>query len=62
VARRGTAYGVFNTGYSLLWFAGSALIGVLYGVALPALIVFSVVAQLLAVLLLFQVSRGHEAL
>jgi MFS family permease len=59
--RRGTAYGVFNTGYGLLWFAGSALMGVLYDVSLPALIVFSVVAQLLAVPLLFQVSRRYEA-
>ena len=29
-ARRGTAYGVFNSGYGVLWFAGSALMGVLY--------------------------------
>ena len=60
-ARRGTAYGVFNTGYGLLWFAGSALMGVLYDVSLPALIVFSVIVQLLAVPLLFRVSRRHEA-
>jgi len=56
--RRGTAYGVFNSGYGLLWFAGSALMGVLYDVSLPELIVFSVVAQLLAVLVLFLV--GHQ--
>ncbi len=59
--RRGTAYGVFNTGYGLLWFAGSALMGVLYDVSLPALIVFSVVAQLIAVPLLFLVGRRREA-
>src|SRR3989441_13088789 len=34
-ARRGTAYGGFNTGHGLLWFAGRALIGVLYGVPVP---------------------------
>ncbi len=28
--RRGTAYGVFNTGYGVFWFLGSALMGVLY--------------------------------
>jgi MFS family permease len=61
-ARRGTAYGVFNTGYGLLWFAGSALMGVLYDVSLPALLVFSVIAQLIAVPLLFRVGRRHEAL
>ncbi|HEY7491161.1 MAG TPA: MFS transporter [Candidatus Tectomicrobia bacterium] len=59
--RRGTAYGVFNTGYGLLWFAGSALMGVLYDMALPALIAFSVVTQLIAVALLFLVSRRREA-
>jgi MFS family permease len=60
-ARRGTAYGMFNTGYGLLWFAGSALMGVLYDMALPALIAFSMVAQLIAVLLLYLVGRTHEA-
>ena len=38
-ARRGTAYGVFNSGYGLLWFAGSALMGVLYDVSVLALYV-----------------------
>jgi MFS-type transporter involved in bile tolerance (Atg22 family) len=61
-ARRGTAYGMFNTGYGLLWFAGSALMGVLYDVSLPALIVFSVLAQLLAVPVLFRVSRRSATL
>jgi MFS family permease len=60
-ARRGTAYGVFNSGYGLLWFAGSALMGVLYDVSLPALITFSVVAQLIAVPLLFLVGRTRDA-
>jgi hypothetical protein len=52
---------MFNTGYGLLWFAGSALMGVLYDMALPALIAFSMVAQLIAVLLLYLVGRTHEA-
>ena len=60
-ARRGTAYGVFNSGYGLLWFAGSALMGVLYDVSLPALIAFSIVAQLIAVPVLFLVSRERGA-
>ena len=59
-ARRGTAYGVFNSGYGLLWFAGSALMGMLYDVSLPALIAFSVVAQLIAVPVLFLVGRRRE--
>jgi len=53
--------GVFNTGYGLLWFAGSALMGMLYDMALPVLIAFSVVVQLMAVMMLFLVSRRHKA-
>jgi MFS family permease len=60
-ARRGTAYGVFNSGYGLLWFVGSALMGVLYDRSLPALIAFSMVAQLLAVPVLFRVGRTRAA-
>lgn len=44
--RRGTAYGIFNTGYGLFWFLGSALMGILYDISIPALIIFSVVIQL----------------
>jgi MFS-type transporter involved in bile tolerance (Atg22 family) len=60
-ARRGTAYGVFNSGYGVLWFAGSALMGVLYDRSLPALIAFSMIVQLLAVPVLFRVGRTREA-
>jgi len=35
--------------------------GMLYDVSLPALIVFSVIAQLIAVPLLFRVSGRYEA-
>lgn len=55
--RRGTAYGLFNTGYGLCWFAGSAALGLLYDVSLPALMALSVVLQLLAVLVLLVVGR-----
>lgn len=55
--RRGTAYGLFNTGYGLAWFAGSATMGLLYDRFRPALILFSVVMQGGAVLLLLLVHR-----
>lgn len=55
--RRGTAYGVFNTGYGLFWFAGSALMGYLYDVSLPALVAFSVAAQACSIPVLFIVKR-----
>ena len=55
--RRGTAYGVFNTGYGIFWFAGSAVMGVLYDASLLTLVVFSVAAQLLAIPLLLLAAR-----
>lgn len=55
--RRASAYGLFTAGYGIFWFLGSAAIGFLYGVSLPALIAFSVVTQLAAVPLFFVVAR-----
>jgi MFS family permease len=55
--RRASAYGLFTAGYGIFWFLGSAGIGFLYGVSLPALIAFSVVLQLAAVPLFFAVAR-----
>ncbi|KCZ70943.1 Major Facilitator Superfamily transporter [Candidatus Methanoperedens nitroreducens] len=47
--RRGSAYGIFNTGYGIFWFLGSALMGILYDISIPYLIIFSVAAQLASV-------------
>lgn len=55
--RRGTAYGVFNTGYGILWFAGSALMGFLYDVSVPSLVAFSVLMQLASIPLLLLVRK-----
>ncbi len=44
--RRGAAFGLFNAGYGLAWFLGSALMGLLYGVSLPALAIFSAALEL----------------
>jgi MFS family permease len=55
--RRGTAYGLFNSFYGLSWFLGSAALGLLYDVSLPALIAVSVGLQLLAVVLLLLIAR-----
>lgn len=56
--RRGAAYGIFNTGYGVFWFLGSALMGVLYDKSIPSLIAFSVVMQLASVPLLFVIRKG----
>ncbi len=54
-ARRGTAYGLFNAGYGLAWFLGSALMGYLYDTSLVALVAFSVLAQVAAIPLLLAI-------
>jgi predicted MFS family arabinose efflux permease len=43
--KRSTAFGVFDTGFGVAWFAGSAAMGVLYDVSITSLILFSVLAQ-----------------
>lgn len=55
--KRGSAYGIFNTGFGVFWFLGSCLMGVLYDVSIPALVIFSVAIQLLAVPLLWIVMK-----
>ncbi len=55
--RRASAYGLFTAGYGIFWFLGSALIGILYGISLPAVIAFSLVAELAAIPLFVVVGR-----
>jgi len=55
--RRGTGFGLFNSCFGIAWFAGSLLMGILYDVSLPALIGFSIAAQLVSLPLLFGVQK-----
>jgi len=48
-ARRPSAYGLFTAGFGISWFLGSAVIGALYTISIPALVAFSVGAQLAAI-------------
>lgn len=50
--KRSTAFGVFDTGFGIAWFAGSAIMGLLYQKSIPALVGFSVALQLCALPLL----------
>jgi MFS family permease len=62
VERRGTAFGIFNMSFGIFWFVGSALMGFLYDVSIPALVIFSILVQLLAVPFLIVVAKRHDAL
>jgi len=59
--RRGSVYGLFNTGFGVFWFFGSALMGLLYGLSLPSMIAFSVTAQLASVPLFLWINRLRKA-
>lgn len=56
--RRASAYGLFTAGYGIFWFLGSTILGLLYGVSLPALIIFSVIVELAAIPLFLLVQRS----
>lgn len=58
--KRGSAYGIFNTGYGIFWFLGSFLMGVIYDISIPSLVIFSVLIQLLAVPLLWIVMKRTQ--
>ncbi len=46
---RATGYGIFECSFGIFWFLGSWILGVLYDVSVPVMVVVSVVAQLLAI-------------
>lgn len=47
--KRGTAYGMLSLWFGLFWFAGSAFMGFLYDVSIPALVAFSLICQFIAI-------------
>ena len=59
--RRGTAYGIFNAAYGVAWFAGSALLGVLYDRSVLALVVVAMLLQVMALPILWWLARMTRA-
>lgn len=55
--RRGTGYGVFNAGFGIAWFVGSALMGIFYEQSLLAVAAFSVVFQLMSLPFMYIVQK-----
>ena len=49
IHRRPSAYGLFTAGYGVAWFVGSAALGILYDISIPAVVIVSVVLQISAV-------------
>lgn len=55
INQRATAYGLLNICFGFAWFLGSALMGFLYDVSIPSLILFSLAIQLASLPLFFLV-------
>lgn len=55
--RRATGFGIFNAGFGFAWFAGSAMMGILYDLSLTAMVGITVFAQLLSLPFLLTVHR-----
>ncbi len=51
--KRSTAFGLFDTGYGIAWFLGSAVMGLLYEKSILAVALFSVCLQLAALPIFF---------
>jgi MFS family permease len=56
--RRPSAYGIFTAAYGIFWFVGSVVIGRLYDVSITALIMFSVITQLIAIPMFLRVRKA----
>jgi MFS family permease len=59
--QRGTAFGLFHMIFGIAWFAGSTLLGIIYGHSIFAVAVVSSVLQLLAIPVLIPVIKEWAA-
>jgi MFS family permease len=55
--RRASAFGAFTAGYGIFWFLGSATIGILYDVSIPAVVAFCVLTQIAAAPIFIWIGR-----
>jgi predicted MFS family arabinose efflux permease len=55
--KRSTAFGLFDTGYGIAWFLGSAVMGLLYDKSVLAVALFSVIIQLAALPIFFVANK-----
>lgn len=59
--RRASGFGIFTAGYGIAWFLGSTIIGLLFGVSLPAVVAFSMVAEFSALPIFIAARRRFSA-
>ncbi len=56
-SKRSTAFGLFDTGFGIAWFLGSAVMGLLYDKSVAAVALFSMIFQLAAIPIIFVANR-----
>ena len=56
--KRGTGYGIFNTAYGLAFLIGSSVMGILYEKSITHVIAFSVIVEILAIPLFFNMKKS----
>lgn len=54
IARRGLAYGIFNTVYGASWFIGGALMGILYDLSIRYVIIFAIFMEAISIPILIK--------
>jgi len=60
IARRGLAYGIFNTMYGVSWFMGSALMGILYDFSVKYVIIFAIIMELTSIPILIKTVKNFS--
>jgi predicted MFS family arabinose efflux permease len=55
--KRSTAFGLFDTGFGVAWFLGSAAMGLLYDKSVVVVALFSMILQLTAIPVIFIANR-----
>jgi predicted MFS family arabinose efflux permease len=57
--KRSTAFGLFDTGYGIAWFLGSAAMGLLYDKSILTVVLFSVLLQIAALPVLYIANKSR---
>jgi MFS family permease len=60
-SRRGLVFGIFNAAYGISWFLGSTLMGVLYSISISYIILFSILAEVISIPIIFVVSHRFKS-
>lgn len=59
--KRGSAFGIFNTGYGISWFLGSAAMGFLYDLSVSYVVIFSMALQAISIVLLLSARKVSKS-